>query len=179
MKLDKYNEKRDFLKTGEPKGKVVKDKKRRFCLQHHWARKEHFDLRLEYQGVMLSFAVPKGLSYNPLDKRLAIKVEDHPLSYRHFEGVIPEGEYGAGVVMLWDRGTYEDLGNFKNDLKKGVLKFKLKGKRVKGNWTLVRIDKSNWLIIKERDKYVNYCNLNKYKRSIKSNRTKIEIKKNT
>ena len=109
MNLKKYNLKRDFNKTNEPKGKVIKNnsKSLKFCCQHHLARKDHYDLRLEYKGVMLSFAVPKGPSYNPSDKRLAIKVEDHPLSYRLFEGTIPKGEYGGGVVMLFDEGNYE------------------------------------------------------------------------
>lgn len=100
-KLDKYNEKRNFNKTKEPSGKLSKSgKKLRFVVQHHLARKDHYDLRLEKDGVMISFAVPKGPSYNPKDKRLAVHVEDHPISYNSFEGVIPKGEYGAGTVMV-------------------------------------------------------------------------------
>ena len=100
-KLSKYNQKRDFKKTSEPIGKSVKSKKKlHFCVQHHAARKDHYDLRLELNGVLISWAVPKGPSYNPKDKRLAVHVEDHPLSYRHFEGTIPKGEYGGGTVML-------------------------------------------------------------------------------
>ena len=152
-KLKKYNEKRNFNKTKEPKGKISKNKnKYHFCVQHHLARKDHFDLRLELNGVLLSWAVPKGVYYNRKDKRLAVHVEDHPLSYRTFEGTIPKGEYGAGVVMLYDEGYYEPLGDFKNDYKKGSIKFTLKGKRLKGTWSLIKFKENNWLLIKEKDK---------------------------
>ena len=108
MSLKKYNEKRNFQKTKEPVGKKSKsNKKLKFCVQHHMASHDHYDFRLEMDGVLKSWAIPKGPSYNPQDKRLAVMVEDHPLSYRNFEGIIPPGEYGGGTVMLWDRGYYE------------------------------------------------------------------------
>ncbi len=174
--LDKYNKKRDFKKTKEPVGKKEESSnKLRYCLQHHLARKDHYDLRLEWNGVMLSFAVPKGPSFNIKDKRLAVHVEDHPLSYRNFEGTIPKGEYGGGTVMLFDKGYYDALNDFNEGLKKGVLKFKIKGMRIKGKWTLVKFKEENWLLIKEEDKYVNSDDINNYNTSIKSNRTMEEI----
>ena len=104
-KLSAYNEKRDFNRTSEPEGVGGEPAGRlRFLVQHHLARRDHYDLRLEWDGVLLSWAVPKGPSYNPRDKRLAVHVEDHPLEYRNFEGTIPQGEYGGGTVMLWDEG---------------------------------------------------------------------------
>ena len=177
MKLAKYNSKRNFNKTAEPKGIIEKkNKKLRFCVQHHLARKDHYDFRLEYNGVMLSWAIPKGPSYNPKDKRLAVHVEDHPLSYRTFEGVIPNGEYGAGTVMLWDEGNFKEIEKFSHTYKKGYLKFELFGQRLKGKWTLIQFKDSNWLLIKEKDKYYEYKNINEYNTSIKSNKTMNEIK---
>ena len=150
--LKKYKEKRNFRKTKEPIGKKEVSRKRlRFVVQHHMARREHYDFRLEWDGVLLSFAVPKGPSYNTKDKRLAVHVEDHPLSYRNFEGVIPKGEYGGGTVMVWDRGYYEPLGNFKRDFKNGSVKFQLYGNRLQGKWTLIHFKEDNWLLIKEQD----------------------------
>ena len=114
-KLTKYNSKRNFNKTKEPIGKLSKKRKKlTFCIQHHLARKDHYDLRLEHNKTMPSWAIPIGPSYNPNDKRLAIKVEDHPLSYKTFEGTIPKGEYGGGTVMLFDIGTYEIIKYEKN-----------------------------------------------------------------
>ena len=174
--LNKYNAKRNFKKT---KGqKRSSSKKLRFVVQHHLARRDHYDLRLEYNGVLKSFAVPKGPSYDPKDKRLAIMVEDHPLAYRNFEGTIPKGEYGGGTVMLFDYGYWEPLKDSQIDFKKGPIKFTLKGQRLKGSWTLVKIEKDNWLLIKENDEYLNYTNINNYKRSIKTNRTMEEIANN-
>lgn len=110
--LKKYNSKRDFNKTKEPVGKKIKNgRKLHFIIQHHLARKDHYDFRIEWDGVLKSWAVPKGPSYNRKDKRLAILVEDHPLSYRHFEGTIPKGLYGGGTVMLFDVGFWEPLSN--------------------------------------------------------------------
>ena len=144
--LEEYNKKRNFKKTKEPVGKIAKtNKKWRYIIQHHLARKDHFDFRLEYNGVLVSFAVPKNLSLNPHDKRLAIRVEDHPLSYRNFEGTIAKGEYGAGIVMLWDKGTWTNVNEI--DFNNGF-KFKINGSRLKGIWTLVKF-KENFLIIKE------------------------------
>ena len=173
--LKKYNEKRNFLKTKEPFGKKeVSKKKKRFVVQHHMARSKHYDLRLEVDGVLKSFAVPKGPSYNYKDKRLAVLVEDHPLSYRSFEGIIPKGSYGAGTVMLWDEGYYEG-NDIKESFKKGVVKFKLYGKRLKGWWTLVYFKEDNWLLTKEQDGVNVFLDINEYNTSIKTGRTMDEI----
>lgn len=173
-KLTKYNNKRNFNITSEPIGKILKNnKKLTFCVQHHIARKEHFDFRLEYNGTMSSWAIPKGPSYNPKDKRLAIKVEDHPISYKNFEGTIPKGEYGAGTVMLFDLEYYKIIKYEKN-----LIKVILYGKRLKGMWTLTHFKDDNWLLIKDDDFYENYIDITKYKRSIKTNRTMKEIKDN-
>ena len=179
MALKEYNQKRDFNKTSEPKGKKEKsNKKHVFVVQHHKARKDHYDFRLEWGGVLKSWAVPKGPSYNPKNKRLAVMVEDHPLSYRDFEGVIPKGEYGAGVVMLWDYGTWELVDGKRLDLKKGLIKFKLHGKRLKGLWTLVLMSDNNWLLIKDQDEYHLYDDILEFNTSIKSGKTMEEIKEN-
>lgn len=169
-KLADYRKKRDFARTAEPNGEEtakkdnsekktktenIADGALKFAVQHHIARREHYDFRLEWGGVLLSWAVPKGPSYNPQDKRLAVKVEDHPLEYADFEGVIPKGQYGGGTVMLWDEGAYLPLADFDNGLKEGSLKFVLCGKRLQGAWTLVRMKTEegaeNWLLIKEKD----------------------------
>ena len=175
-KLVEYNKKRNFDKTLEPKGRKEKSsRKLRFVVQHHIARKDHYDLRLEWDGVLKSWAVPKGPSYNPKDKRLAVMVEDHPLSYRNFEGIIPKGEYGAGTVMLWDYGTWEVLDGKKPDFKKGIIKFKLNGKRLKGLWTLVLMDEDNWLLIKDEDEFHLYNDILEFNTSVKTGRTMAEI----
>ena len=138
--LRQYHAKRDFASTPEPKGKVKKKagKKPIFCVQKHLASHLHYDFRLEHKGVLLSWAVPKGPSLNPKDKRLAMRVEDHPLDYADFEGVIPEG-YGAGIVLLWDQGTWEpEVGDVDEAMANGELKFKLNGVNLKGSWVLVR-----------------------------------------
>ncbi len=178
-KLSIYQKKRDFNKTKEPKGKIGKTRKKlKFVVQHHIATKDHYDLRLEWEGVLKSWAVPKGPSYNPQDKRLAIEVEDHPLSYRNFEGVIPEGEYGAGPVMIWDEGTWEPITDIKVGFKKGMLKFILNGKKLIGNWALVHMKENQWLLIKEKDKYSNdIVDLTKYDKSIRTGRSMKEIEK--
>lgn len=176
MKLSKYNQKRNFNKTNEPIGIISKDsKKLKFCVQHHLARRDHYDFRLELDGVLLSWAVPKGPSYNTKDKRLAIHTEDHPLSYRTFEGTIPDGEYGAGTVMLWDDGYYKPIENPHKTYKKGYLKFTLYGKRLKGNWTIIKFKDDNWLLIKEKDNYKEYDNINEFTTSIKTGKTMDEI----
>lgn len=173
-KLTKYNSKRNFNKTKEPIGKLSKkSKKLTFCVQHHLARKDHYDLRLEHNKTMPSWAIPKGPSYNPNDKRLAIKVEDHPLSYKTFEGTIPKGEYGGGTVMLFDIGTYEIIKYEKN-----LIKVIFHGQRLKGMWTLTHFKDNNWLLIKDKDYFNNYIDIKKYKRSIKTNRTMKEIANN-
>src|SRR4030088_2886569 len=140
MALEEYRKKRDFKKSPEPEGKLGKKKGRElfFCVQKHLASHLHYDLRLELNGVLLSWAVPKGPSLDPKTKRLAMHVEDHPFDYGEFEGVIPEG-YGAGIVMLWARGTgTPEVGEADAALKKGDLKFPLKGFKLKGSWVLVR-----------------------------------------
>lgn len=176
MGLAKYNKKRDFDKTSEPVGKVKKSGKRlKYVIQHHYSRREHYDLRLEYKGVYVSFAVPKGPSYDTKDKRLAVHVEDHPLSYGNFEGNIPEGEYGAGAVMLWDRGYWVPKG--KVDFNKGPVKFTIDGERLKGDFTLIKFKEDNWLLCKEKDD-VDFIDIRKFKTSIKTGRTIEEIRNN-
>lgn len=174
-KLTLYNQKRNFKKTKEPIGKEKesKNKKLKFVVQHHLARKDHYDLRLEWNGVYKSFAVPKGPSYNPQEKRLAIQVEDHPLSYGNFEGTIPKGQYGDGTVMLWEKGIW--IPKEKPDFNKGPIKFELKGKRLQGAWTLLKYKEDNWLLIKENDEYINKIDIKKYTTSIKSGKTMNEI----
>jgi bifunctional non-homologous end joining protein LigD len=176
-KLAKYQKKRDFLKTKEPKGKIGKSfKKLKFVVQHHIATKDHYDFRLEWEGVLKSWAVPKGPSYNPQEKRLAIEVEDHPLSYRNFEGVIPKGEYGAGPVMLWDEGTWDPITNVKEGFKNKIFKFTLNGKKLMGNWALIHMEEKQWLLIKEKDEFSNdIVDLTKYDKSIRTGRTMKEI----
>ena len=155
MALEKYNNKRNFDETSEPKGKVKKDKNKKiFVIQHHVARAEHYDFRLEHNGVLLSWAVPKGLSVNPNVKRLAVMVEDHPLDYANFEGIIPKGNYGAGTVEIFDKGYYRAETNFDAGLKNGHLKFELFGEKYKGSWSLIKTDEKNWLLVKAKDEHV-------------------------
>jgi len=156
--LGEYRRKRRFAKTPEPEANGVPsaDGKARapiFVIHKHGARRLHYDLRLELDGVLKSWAVPKGPSIDPSQKRLAMHVEDHPLDYAPFEGVIPEGEYGAGAVIVWDAGTWEPLGDAAAALAKGELKFRLHGRKLRGGWMLVRLrgEKDQWLLIKERD----------------------------
>ncbi|NLA82762.1 MAG: hypothetical protein GX849_08060 [Clostridiaceae bacterium] len=161
MALETYNKKRDFAKTPEPQGEEKPTGEAlRFVVQLHDASRLHYDFRLEWDGVLLSWAVPKGPSYNPKDKRLAVHVEDHPLDYRTFEGTIPKGEYGCGTVMVWDDGTWEPQEDFAKGLKAGSLKIILHGKRLYGRWALIKMrpkpgeEDKNWLLIKEKDKFV-------------------------
>lgn len=158
--LSDYNLKRDFTKTAEPEGKVDKGRGNRFIVQKHAARRLHYDFRLEIDGVLKSWAVTKGPSLNPDDKRLAVRTEDHPLSYARFEGTIPKGEYGGGTVMLWDEGTWALVkGKTVDDLEKGHLHFILSGERMKGEWLLVRMrrkkgeKRENWLLRKIEDEH--------------------------
>ncbi|MFD0960024.1 DNA ligase D [Paenibacillus chungangensis] len=182
-KLGEYNQKRNFHKTLEPEGKLAASEEGlKFVVQHHMARREHYDLRLEWEGVLLSWAVPKGPSYNPHDRRLAVMVEDHPLDYRNFEGTIPKGQYGGGVVMLWDEGIWEPYGDVEKGLLKGELKFVLRGKRLRGKWVLIRWqaksgdEKDNWLLMKERDEYVQTDDgISGFRTSIRTGRTMVEI----
>ena len=158
-----YNKKRDFTKTKEPAGKKLtkKSSKLIFVVQEHHASHLHYDFRLELDGVLKSWAVPKGPSLDPKDKRLAVEVEDHPLPYAKFHGTIPKGEYGGGEVFIWDNGTWETQGDDPHQaLEKGQLKFVLKGKKLKGKFVLIRTrwggrggsdSHKNWLLIKEHD----------------------------
>jgi bifunctional non-homologous end joining protein LigD len=161
--LEDYRKKRDFDQTSEPEPEVKSsDSGRAFVIQKHAATRLHYDLRLELDGVLLSWAVPKGPSLDPSERHLAVHVEDHPLDYGDFEGTIPKGEYGGGTVMVWDRGTWEAAGESADDparaYAEGKLKFRLHGAKLHGNWMLVRLrprpgedDKDNWLLFKERD----------------------------
>jgi bifunctional non-homologous end joining protein LigD len=197
MSLDEYKRKRRFEATPEPPPKVEKQSRHRFVVQRHAATRLHYDFRLEMEGVLKSWAVPKGPSLDPADKRLAMEVEDHPVSYFDFEGTIPEGNYGAGTVMVWDVGTWEPLspvpvngeyvpGTEKEAaamLENGDLKFRLKGKRLKGDFALVHIkarrsgSKGNeWLLIKKKDfDVVAGFDIDKYDASVLTARTMAEI----
>ena len=157
--LAQYNRKRDFNKTAEPAGTLAPrtdNEALQFVIQKHWASRLHYDFRLELDGVMVSWAVPKGPSYDPAVKQMAIHVEDHPLSYNTFEGTIPKGEYGGGTVIVWDRGTWEPVGDPRAGLTKGKLLFKLHGQKLAGLWELVRISKpgekkqDQWMLFKKR-----------------------------
>ena len=182
-KLEEYNRKRNFEKTGEPEGESEKPEERlRFVVQHHMARRDHFDVRLEWDGALLSWAVPKGPSCDPRDKRLAVRVEDHPLEYRNFEGTIPKGEYGGGTVMLWDEGFWEPLADAGEGLRAGSLKFALKGRRLRGKWALIRMkakegeEENNWLLLKERDEYAQTdSGVSRFAFSVRTGRTMEEI----
>jgi bifunctional non-homologous end joining protein LigD len=166
MSLKKYKEKRNFSISPEPSGKshsIVSHKRRlAYVIQKHRASQLHYDFRLEFKEVLLSWAVPKGPSLDPSVKRLAMQVEDHPLEYGKFEGTIPEGEYGGGTVMVWDKGDWiPESDDVSAALEKGDLKFTLEGKKLRGSWVLVRTrgfgskpDKS-WLLIKHRDKFAS------------------------
>src|SRR5229473_7423028 len=161
MALEEYKRKRKFEQTPEPPPKVESKPGFRFVVQKHHASRLHYDFRLEMEGVLKSWAVPKGPSLDPTDKRLAMMTEDHPIDYGDFEGIIPEGQYGGGTVLLWDRGTWEPLEDPHQGLRKGALKFRLEGEKLKGKWTLVRIkgrdpreEGRTWLLIKERDEFV-------------------------
>ncbi len=162
-KLSKYNQKRDFKKTPEPSGKEQRTKTGfSYLIQKHKASHLHYDFRLELNGTLKSWAVTKGPSLDPEVKRLAVEVEDHPVSYGSFEGTIPKGQYGGGTVMLWDTGFWEPIGDPEKQLKAGKLTFNLHGKRLKGEWSLVRMrwsekpDKHNWLLIKKEDEFSKY-----------------------
>lgn len=168
--LKSYKEKRDFKKTKEPAGKKKKVSTRStgiFVIQQHAARAMHYDVRLEIDGVLVSWAVPKGPSLNPKVKRLALMTEDHPIEYAKFEGIIPKGEYGAGPVIIWDRGTFKNIRekngkhvSMKTCLRQGQIEVFLRGKKLEGAYAFVRtgeksVPKSRWLLIKMRDEYAN------------------------
>ena len=166
MPSKKHNQKSNFSATSEPQETINQTSKELiFVVQKHAASHLHYDFRLEMEGVLKSWAIPKGPSMNPEEKRLAIMVEDHPYSYKDFEGTIPEGNYGAGAVIVWDNGTYilaDEQNNdnietiLKSDLQKGHLSFILKGKKLKGEFTLVKLKtkkENTWLLIKKRDQF--------------------------
>jgi len=188
--LAEYRRKRDFARTREPRGASGRRTATRlaYVIQRHEATRLHFDLRLELDGVMKSWAVPKGPSLDPAVKRLAIEVEDHPIDYNSFEGTIPAGEYGGGTVMLWDRGTYtyagdsdEPLAALRDGYRKGDFKFELRGKRLRGSWVLVRTRRSGrknqWLLIKHRDERADpdVDLVEKYRTSVTTGRTMAQI----
>src|SRR5437868_1806321 len=197
MSLEEYKRKRRFKETPEPPPKLEKKSRHCFVVQKHRATRLHYDFRLEMEGVLKSWAVPKGPSLDPADKRLAMQVEDHPVSYFDFEGIIPEGNYGAGTVMVWDVGTWEPLSPVPVNgeyvpgseaeaaamIKKGDLKFRLHGKRLNGDFALIHIkarrpgSKGNeWLMIKKHDKYVDeQFDIEKYDKSVLSNQTMAQI----
>jgi bifunctional non-homologous end joining protein LigD len=167
--LSTYRKKRDFDKTAEPSGdaRVAPSKQRRFVIQKHDATRLHYDLRLEFDGVFKSWAVTRGPSLDPHDKRLAVEVEDHPLDYGDFEGTIPEEQYGGGTVQLWDRGYWES-DDPERGFKKGDLKFTLHGEKLHGSWVLVRMrhdrnggKRTNWLLIKHRDDFAREGSANR------------------
>ena len=158
-KLKTYRAKREFSKTPEPAGGLISGDGNRFVVHKHHATADHYDLRLQVGGVLKSWAVPRGPSLNPADKRLAVETEDHPLEYIDFEGVIPEGEYGGGPMIVWDTGTWAPMDDVEKSLRTGAFKFRLAGEKLNGGWMLTRLkpkpgedeNKKNWLLFKERD----------------------------
>jgi bifunctional non-homologous end joining protein LigD len=164
-RLDTYRAKRDFSQTSEPAGGTHKHARKAkghaYLIQKHEARNLHFDFRLEHEGVLKSWAIPRGPSMDPGDKRLAVRTEDHPVEYGKFEGTIPKGQYGGGTVMLWDEGTWEPIEDIDEGFKEGKLKFIVHGQRLQGGFALVRLrsdtgrkqGKENWLLIKEKDEH--------------------------
>jgi bifunctional non-homologous end joining protein LigD len=155
--LEEYRAKRALEKTPEPAGTVRHAGGHTFVIQKHWATRLHYDLRIEHEGVLLSWAIPKGPSADPANKHVAIQTEDHPLEYADFEGIIPAGNYGAGAMIVWDRGTFVPLIDIAEGLEQGKLLFEFQGYKLRGAWTLVKIKKAEkeWLLIKERDGYVS------------------------
>lgn len=191
MSLSLYKKKRSFSKTPEPEGKKkpVSRKGLKFVVQKHDASHLHYDFRLEMEGVLKSWAVPKGPSMNPDDKRLAMMVEDHPYDYRTFEGTIPEGNYGAGTVMVWDEGVYEAMEHdaepvkkqeklLLSELEKGDLKIVLHGAKLKGAFALVKMKgrgENSWLLIKKKDSEASETDITKKDKSVKTKRTLSQI----
>jgi bifunctional non-homologous end joining protein LigD len=190
MPLEEYRRKRKFVETPEPKGRMLRGTREQptFVVQKHDATSLHYDFRLEVDGVMVSWAVPKGPSLRPADKRLAMMTEDHPIEYSSFEGVIPEGQYGAGPVMVWDRGWYEIEGDTTaaDQIERGEFKFILHGEKLRGGFVLVRTgslggkpsQKKKWLLIKHRDEHADDgwdIDASRYQRSVSSGRTLAEI----
>jgi len=192
MALKEYHKKRLFDQTPEPTGGRSPKKTLRFVVQKHDASRLHYDFRLEMNGLLKSWAVPKGPSLNPDDRRLAMMVEDHPYDYINFEGIIPEGNYGAGTVIVWDEGTYETLEPFSTkkemeksllgQLKSGSLKIRLHGQKLQGEFALVHIKNdaktdNAWLLIKHRDEYASSSDITKKNKSVVSGKTIIQTSK--
>ena len=189
MSLDKYEEKRNFSESPEPRGGTTSsDEPLRFVVQKHQASQLHYDFRLELDGVLKSWAVPKGPSLNPADKRLAMMVEDHPLDYRSFEGTIPKGNYGAGTVMVWDEGTYhppepgrnraEEERSVKEGLSRGHLTFVLEGTKLRGEFSLLKLRRGEpnaWLLVKKGDEFASEADIREQDRSAASGRSMDEI----
>lgn len=184
MGLTEYKKKRSFQETPEPAGGKASGEQLQFVIQKHDASRLHYDFRLELKGVLKSWAVPKGPSMNPAEKRLAMLVEDHPFDYKNFEGIIPEGNYGAGTVIIWDEGTYEpidDVGEKPSQekhilkaFKNGSLKIRLHGKKLKGEFALVRtrgLSENSWLLIKHRDKFASEKDILEKDKSVISGKT--------
>jgi bifunctional non-homologous end joining protein LigD len=193
MALKEYKNKRIFNQTPEPAGGRPSANALHFVVQKHNASRLHYDFRLEMDGVLKSWAIPKGPSLHPEDKRLAVMVEDHPYDYKNFEGVIPDGNYGAGTVMILDAGTYETLEpadskkegekSLLNQLKSGTISFRLFGKKLKGEFALVHMKNSKlgddaWLLIKQRDEYASETDITKKDKSVVSGKTMEELVKN-
>jgi bifunctional non-homologous end joining protein LigD len=187
MALKEYRKKRQFTVTAEPKGGAVRASRRTkalaYVIQKHRATALHYDLRLEWRGVMLSWAVPKGPSLDPTVKRMAMQVEDHPVEYNQFEGIIPEGQYGGGTVMIWDKGTWiPESPDVDAALLKGELKLTLEGRKLHGSWVMVRTrprpgkSRAAWLLIKHRDSWASTGDVTELApRSVVSERLLIEI----
>lgn len=193
MPLKEYNKKRVFKQTPEPTGGRSADAVLHFVVQKHDATRLHYDFRLEMNGVLKSWAIPKGPSLNPEDKRLAMMVEDHPYDYRNFEGIIPPGEYGAGTVIVWDEGYYEPLemeSKSKKEQEKfllkqletGSLKIALFGKKLKGEYALVHTKgrgENSWLLIKHKDDFASKDDITKDEKSVQSGKTLEEVKESS
>jgi len=191
--LKEYHKKRDFKITAEPfGGSKKKGKKNIFVIQKHDASSLHYDFRIEVDGVLKSWAVPKGPSTNPKERKLAMPTEDHPLDYANFEGIIPENQYGGGTVMVWDAGTYENINKDENgneipvvkSLKKGEVKISLNGKKIKGGYALIKTSKgkdARWMLIKMKDNYADARRnpVSTQKKSVLTGRTMREIGRNT
>ena len=191
MSLSAYNKKRKFSETPEPVGKEKSSAKGlRFVIQKHDASNLHYDFRLEMKGVLKSWAIPKGPSLNPSDKRLAMMVEDHPYDYRDFEGIIPEGNYGGGTVIVWDEGTYEPMNSeglekkeqeklLLKQLHAGDLKLLMHGKKIKGTYALFRLKKEekSWLLVKKADEFASEEEVIRQNKSVKSGKTLAQVAK--
>jgi bifunctional non-homologous end joining protein LigD len=191
MSLTTYKKKRNFKSTSEPVGGTSGRGKLNFVIQKHDATRLHYDFRLELDGVLKSWAVPKGPSTDPAVKRLAMMVEDHPYDYKNFEGIIPEGNYGAGTVIIWDKGTYEPIEPVKGkkaqeklllkQLKEGSVKIILHGEKLGGEWALVHTKQSenSWLLIKHKDEFASKAEVTNKSKSVVSGKTLLQLEKTT